>query len=351
MVAALVVKAPEQAYKVENCGKTQYGKFARERGPIAEPILLSCAKAHVKPIKQRCDSRLCPTCIRRLAQLRKRTAFKYVQRAAELGYRVAHFILTVPNTRELGSLRELMAKVTKWKSRVRVSHNLAGISANLEVVWSSDRGWHPHIHCLIALRTSRERDRLNHGVFEYGELERQLVMEWHDLTGCSHACVVKRRSMNGAERGCRAGGSADLEDVVEPATRHGRKVAREVAKYVTKLSDHQDGDQLNPGLGDLAVAIHGMQLGRAYGVFHRKHFPKDATKSKAAQCEVCLELNEVYEWQVPPKQWSDPSLHYRGPPSQLWVAAIKGSEVARACLEDLAKRFPKLVTANGGLLD
>jgi hypothetical protein len=363
MADALRKDAPREAFKVQHCGKTQYGRFARERGPIDEPILLSCDQAHVKPIRQRCDSRLCPRCTVKLAQLRKKTAFRYVKRARQKKLRVAHLVLTEPNTKKLGSLRELMAKVTKWKNRVRVKHNLAGISANLEVIWHppvyeggrlKSGGWHPHVHCIVALRPEKERKKLPHGLWDYGELERQLTMEWHDLTGCSRACVVKRRSFKDASRGCKAGGSLKLEEVVDPGGDSGGKIAIEVAKYITKIDTHWQGAEgertLNPGLADLANGIKGLQLGRAYGIFHNHAMGPDPDEGwEPDECDLCKHANREFRQQQRPHQWHDTALRYRGPPSWLRHLAYEGlCELASDCLDDLVARFPEYAALADG---
>ncbi len=95
--------------------------------------------------------------------------------------------LTVPNEHTLEGLCKALETLTKGFSKLR-RHKLwpKGTKGvwSLEITWSEDKGYHPHIHAVVDLPWIDFR---------------WLAKAWHDLTGAKH-CPDVTRPRNQEER-------------------------------------------------------------------------------------------------------------------------------------------------------
>ena len=325
-----------------------------------------------------CDHRLCPTCQPRLSGRRKQTAFAAVNKAISEGGdgQLAHLVFTIPNQDKLGrsDLRELAKKVTRWFRRVRVEANVSGVYRNLEVTWKGDSGWHPHVHSFAMLKGPRTRAKARHGHWDWGDMQRQLIMEWHELTGCVRTCAQKIASFAeksghltldqhdewvGAGGGCTRGGSAWLGDIYNCRDlRSGKdcdvwKDAHQVSKYIAKGIWSWPDDQVDEGvpfdfsdlginvgakqLAALAYAVKGVRLSCGMGFFFGVKHQED--KHEGMICQTCLDLNLAH----PTGPRFPQTMHNRGSPSFIkWQAEEEGDEVAAILLASLAIFCPEL---------
>jgi hypothetical protein len=244
-------------------------------------MALACGEGHVTLTHEGCDNRLCPSCQPAMAMRTKEHAYELAEWSMAQGLRLVHAVFTVPNTKDISS-EKVGEMQKKWgfnlRRRKAFKDWVAGAYRSTELVRGAGGwDWHPHLHSMLALRP---------GFKDYGELMRELALEWHGLTGCSVTCKVKRQSLKmqpadiadwDSSAGCRKGGSVWLGRVIEPMGKDSAALARsaafEVAKYVTKGSefwvDDGAGGYVDPSIADVARAIRGRSLTQKYGVFRK----------------------------------------------------------------------------------
>jgi hypothetical protein len=278
--------------------------------------------------------------VKRLRKRRQRTSNAAVRLALEEhpGAQLVHLTFTAKRQGKLtrAYLRQFGKDITKWSRRVRVADNVLGLYRCLEVTYdprSKDKQgnatpWHPHAHCLVLLRPGRRRSIRKHGVYDWGELQRQLVREWHDITGCVRGCTTKSASMlKKTATGCTRGGSLKMEaiwrlDRKNPAM---YAAANEIAKYVTKgIEAYHDegGDAGLEATAELARAISGrLRLGAGLGVFK---VIRSATRSKPTYCE------------------NGHQMHRLGSVKNLLKWSNKGIEDAAVALARAVRDYPKV---------
>jgi len=327
-------------------------------------LIFSCDRqlvdgGHVpKVIHQGCDRKWCPVCRVRLRKRRQRAARAAVDHALEKhreGW-IAHAVFTIPNTPDISrdALRGMFKNLTKWMRRVRQRDNVLGVFACLELTYTPDGGFHPHLHCVFQIRSRAQRQNRKWGVVDWGDLWRELTMQWHGLTGCHERCHFKRASMQrGPEEsherhkrgsGCASGGSFWIGDYHRCDRGIGgglNRVVNEVAKYVSKgvLSWNEDevadglfpmGDQIDvsPVLGEMIEALGGAQralrCSRGLGSFYGVLAPKEA--SEEFICDDCVAEN----LKKPLNEWSGARLHCRGSPAHLKLLGMRGDPEAAA---------------------
>lgn len=105
-----------------------------------------------------CRQRLCPNCQRRNS-LKMYSKFKVVEKdLAEQGYCFIHLVLTIKNCEEV-ELAETVTKLYKASSKFfsdkRIKQGFKGALRCLEVSYNKrDCNFHPHLHCLVAVKKS-----------------------------------------------------------------------------------------------------------------------------------------------------------------------------------------------------
>jgi len=306
-----------------------------------DAVVLGCDHVgdKVRMIWRGCDSRLCPTCVKRLRKRRQQPTNAAVRLALEEhpAGQLVHLTFTAKRQAKLTReyLREFGKNITKWSRRVRVADNVLGLYRCLEVTYdpaSSDQEgnltpWHPHAHCLVLLRPGRSRSIRKHGVYNWGKLQRQLVKEWHDLTGCVRGCTKKNDSLlKKTATGCTRGGSLKMKEIWDLRRRNPAMyaAANEIAKYVTKgieVYHDRGGDAGLHATADLARAISGrLRLGAGLGVFK---VIKAKTRSEPVYCEHGHQM------------------HRLGSVRNLLKWANKGVEDAAVALARAVRDYPK----------
>jgi len=336
-------------------------------------VVLACDQGHPVLVRRGCDDRSCPDCQPRLARRMFVRVRRGAEKARENGCRLAHVGFSVPNVHHLdGAVLDGLHRAFSalWRQRP-VQRWLAGLYRHTEVTFSEERGWHPHLHALAALRP---------GWVDYGELERSLAMRWHRQTGCTADCPDKLASLDHRRRrrlakreagdawdgvawdaghpapsGCTRGGSVWLGDVLPPGADPDEAV-HEVCKYVVKPLAVQAADG-PPGFdtkaAEVAIAIRKRRLGQGYGVFFR--LPKDDEPAPAC-CRTCERHNERVraafaagtdpgpdpELADPDAGYVDTALRYEGSPRQVWRRAAGGDERSGRILARLRTEHPEL---------
>ena len=281
-----------------------------------------------------------------------------MSRAAQLGLQAAHLVLTVPSVPDLGdqTLRDVLTRpLARLARRAVWKQNVAGAYRAVEASWNDKRSmWHPHMHLLVALKPPEERAAAPSGRWDFGEMVQAIVLAWHGLTGCRDDCEAKVASFGGrVDRqdddhekppGCRTGGSVWMGDVYDLGAVDGqagaREVAEEVAKYVSKNAvtwdGHPEDRRVHPRVGQLARAIHGMELTAGLGIFNRRLLGADEERDRSAACALCEAFNSMS-----PALKVDPSLRYRGPPDAVRRSGYEYEDPDDAALWDHFKvAFP-----------
>lgn len=187
-----------------------------------------------------CRQRLCPACARRRS-LRVYAQLSAIAELLSSDYSFLHLVLTVPNVSDeelsdkisfLFSSSSKMFRTEPFKKAWR------GVLRCLEVSYNPKRqDWHPHLHCLVAVRKSyfTGRQYIKHGTIQ---------ASWGVLVGVDHVNIHIQK--------CRGSGAI-----------------AEVAKYSVKplqldcftVAEHE---RL---LGVLHKALHSRRLIQTYGVF------------------------------------------------------------------------------------
>ncbi len=291
----------------------------------SKALVFSCENGDHAPrlLWRGCDSRLCPECSKRLGKRAKSTALAAVGKAvrAQTGG-IAHGVFTLPNMKKLkpNELRELGKKVTKWFRRARVRDNVRAVYRRIEVTWDKERGWHPHVHMLLWIRSPKDRANRRNGVHDFGDMWRVLTLEWHALTGCRYECRTKTESLQPSDLedahhnpGCEVGGSFWWDSVRSvrgaPLGTFSAQ-AHEVTKYLTK-GVYAMSSGPPPPLSELTLAIKGVRLGVGLGDFF---------KVRGVELEpepmVCLHCHRIAN-DPDLEECPDAEMRYRGPPELL----------------------------------
>lgn len=356
-------------------GAAGQGKAAeRLRACGDQTVVYACQAAHPRAVPVRCRHRLCPECQRTLAAEAAADVRRCLDAARVQGLRVAHLVLTAPTVPEvtgevLGTVHRAVGRL--WRTvglglegEVRqdgsqTGARLAGLYRSTEAAPAEGGGWHVHVHCLVALAP---------GFMDYGELGRDLALRWHGLTGCERDCPVKVASLEGGGKGCTAGGSAWLGDVLNlrddrPERRRAvEDLAAEVAKYVVKgLSLVDDEGEVSPEVvGPLAAAIAHRRLRQGYGGFTGLG---PAGPGEGASCRICEAHNAaVGTWDaggrqgeppppgapgLPQGEYVEAGLRWEGTPQRLERLAGRGDPRAARILWRLYAEHPELWGEDG----
>ena len=110
-----------------------------------------------------CRQRLCPMCQFRKSEKAFATAVRVVQKLEADGYRFLHLVLTVPNQKTEYELTQAISLMYKGFNRFfkykTIGRAFKGALRCLEVSYNYENDtFHPHLHCLIAVRRSYFND-------------------------------------------------------------------------------------------------------------------------------------------------------------------------------------------------
>lgn len=161
--SALIDLKDFEKYKrmtVQTAKLLQEDSFLSDRGKLIEHCgdCLSFDEEHNLCSASFCRQRLCPNCQRRKA-LRTYAKFKAIAEELEReGYAFVHLVLTIQNC-EGEELSETISRMYDASSRLFKSREckrvFKGVLRCLEVSYSKrECNFHPHLHCLIAVKKS-----------------------------------------------------------------------------------------------------------------------------------------------------------------------------------------------------
>lgn len=110
-----------------------------------------------------CRQRLCPMCQFRKSERAYALAVRVVQKLEADGYRFLHLVLTVPNQKTEYELTQAVSLMYKGFNRFlkykTIGKAFKGVLRCLEVSYNYDNDtFHPHLHCLVAVRRSYFND-------------------------------------------------------------------------------------------------------------------------------------------------------------------------------------------------
>jgi plasmid rolling circle replication initiator protein Rep len=131
----------DRGFLIENCGNTL--QFDKQGDLVSADF---------------CRQRLCPNCQRRNS-LKMYSKFKVVESdLAKQGYKFIHLVLTIKNCDE-SDLSDTVTKLYKSSSKFfadkRIKQGFKGALRCLEVSYNKmDCNFHPHLHCLVAVKKS-----------------------------------------------------------------------------------------------------------------------------------------------------------------------------------------------------
>lgn len=201
-----------------------------------------------------CKDALCPVCSWRKS-LREFAVLRDVRSKLEgEGYQFVHLTLTLKNMPTLeGQVSRLWGAFKKLKERKFIKKILAGYYGSLEFTWSN-KGWHPHLHLLVALDKSI---KLPMSMEAWTSFTRSIEDAWREITGDSF--IIKAKALTAANtheatkyvtkfetfRGF--GGKERLEELAREIK--GRKLRTKggVMRDVADVDDVKDGDLIHVG--------------------------------------------------------------------------------------------------------
>jgi plasmid rolling circle replication initiator protein Rep len=252
-MAELFVKSEllkDRAVKLKACGTT-IGLSYNE-----ETEAYSVAAANF------CRQRLCPACQKRRSLRTYSTISRVYELAEKAGYRFLHLVLTVPNCSgtdlsntidklyKLSSflfrkntdihIRAMLHKTPELEDlREKIAKSFRGVFRALEVTWregvlpGDPNAFHPHLHCLVAVRKSyfTSRDYISHS---------QIQRVWAALTGIENVQLY-----------------------ISKVTDSSQSIA-EVSKYCVKPINTAPPIDV---LEILHTALHSRRMTQSYGIF------------------------------------------------------------------------------------
>ena len=135
----------------------------------------------------------CPVCAPALGHRRGEALARALERLQDMGYRIAHAVLTVQHTRgdSLATLRRVLSDV--WRRvvghrRVKKLWSGAAWYRSVEVTYGR-HGWHPHLHLAIAVPPGRDPWELKALVDAW--LEAVEAHDWVAVRDAQHFSVAE----------------------------------------------------------------------------------------------------------------------------------------------------------------
>lgn len=212
-----------------------------------------------------CRQRLCPMCQRRKSLKTYSDFMKLLNYLNE--YAFVHLTLTVPNC-PLNELAENISFMNKCSSKLfslgEVKKAFRGVVRCLEVTYNSSTiSFHPHFHCLIAVKKSYFKSR------DYIKSEK-IQLLWSALWKMRHE-NLKSDKWDSFELGKIALNSSELLQI--HIVKADKGAVPEIAKYAVKPLDFECSDKERASVLEfLHSALNGKRLIYLSGVF------KDANK-------------------------------------------------------------------------
>lgn len=205
---------------------------------------------------QSCDVRAC----RRCAKRRTGRLIEAYARQVQTFKMPALVTFTVPNVQtsaELPAALELLVKGFEKLRRRSVWPKRARGFWSLEITWSAEKGFHPHIHCVADLPWLKLRD---------------LATTWTALTGAKHQPDVKRA------------GTPELKE----------GLVREGTKYTTKEWELED----EPLRAILAVTA-GRRMFNPFGGLRAVQDERGKSGARCPGCEKVFDHDDYgREWEA-----------------------------------------------------
>jgi plasmid rolling circle replication initiator protein Rep len=220
-----------------------------------------------------CRERLCPMCQRRRSL---RTYSDFCKILSDLNdFSFLHLVLTVPNC-EASELRQTLRHMELCSARLfkvdKVERAFRGVARCTEVTYNKRLdNYHPHFHCLVAVKKSyfTSRDYLNH---------KTLCELWSVLWKLR---LSNLRRLKDEEIFFQVSNLLDSEKLQLHVTKADKGALPEIAKYAVKpLELDLNGTERAKVLQELYEALKGKRLIQTFGVI----------KDSAKKCK--LDLND-----------------------------------------------------------
>lgn len=136
-----------------------------------------------------CRQRICPMCQYRNSMRQYARMLQVAERLGAQGYRFLHLVLTVPNCSHADlakTVQKLYDGYGKLMHEKRIKKAFKGALRALEVSFNAENWtFHPHLHCLIAVRMSYFSDTRVY-------CSHKLVKDLWKSTQVPNRCILQR---------------------------------------------------------------------------------------------------------------------------------------------------------------
>lgn len=303
------LKLAESYERLEKMGYIEDGKATKVRQCGGYLVFKQCQNGHKRLVLGYfCQTRLCPMCAWRRSRLIFANLMRVIHKAQEeRNFSLITLTLTAKNVDSRTIGEELDRYFEAWKrmsERKAFRDAVIGWFRALEIKHDMTRdSYHPHFHCLLAVKPSYFRSKHYLDKWDWVYLWKEAMRLDYD----PNVWVEKVK----AKRGRKSSKPIDPEKAME-------KAVAEVAKYFTKDDDYISDDELGTDLAVLTLdkAIKNRRLIAYGGIFRearRKLKLEDEETADlirlgdeenepedACTCSICnSKLEEVfYRWNV-----------------------------------------------------
>lgn len=260
----------------------------------------------------RCDDKFCNNC-KLVKQAHRLSRFMPFIEESKKDYDLYHLVLTVPNVKG-EDLKPTLEKMYKsffelnryfaLKKKIRgldfEKFGYAGAIRSLEITYNT-RSYHPHLHCIVALKKDLKLEGRNVNKFSFTNKDRKKVRFFKDLEILiqkiwylkMNDLKVTKSAIDDLEMGYSC-----ILDMVDEST------AYEVFKYATKSNTEKGALMTYKQFETLYDALLGTRQIQGYGIFFGIK-DDDSAMDKADEIYNAL----VEKWQKkeePQESWETP---------------------------------------------
>lgn len=252
--------------KLEAEGEWELAGQLEECGEPLELRCLNCGGLHL--VHKRCRRKWCPSC-QRIVSARRGGRIRNAVKAMAWPLFVT---LTVPNSRDVESIRALRRSFGKLRARKTWKEKVTGGVAAIEVT-NRGRGWHPHLHAVIDCR--------------WLSVTVPAPAPTDSKERIAEKCLWAKRELQEVWGGCTGAGSP----VVHTKRARGATITEEVTKYAMKGSELV---ACREPVGDLIRALQLTRLVTTFGNLYGRAREFDDDPGEGVECKDCGKRGSYY---------------------------------------------------------